>query len=118
VQTDGTGHLKLEALFGGSKVPPAAYLYAQTFVYSPQAQTVQLYPGGPVPLRLWVNGKQVADFAGKPAPEAEQNWVKGVPLTAGWNRVLVRVVHSGEGAGLYLRFAGTGLRVSLHPEQK
>lgn len=119
LQTDGTGHLKLGPLFGGADVkPPNASLYAQTFVYSPEPQTVQLYPGGPVPLRLWVNGKRVADFDGKPAPAAEQDLVKAVPLNAGWNRVLVRVVHSGAGRGLYLRFAGTGLRLSLHPEQK
>jgi len=111
-QTDSLGYLDLPAVLGKHK----GAMFAQSFVYSSVAQDITLLPGNSGKLRIWVNGKQVLEAFGKSGIQAETLGL-AVRLNPGWNSVLVRATQ-GDGPGLYLRFAGTGLRLSLRPEQK
>ena len=63
-------------------------------------------------IRLWVNGKPVHTSTRARLAAPDQDEVE-LALQAGWNTVLVEVVHAGNIHAFYLRFAqGEGIRVA------
>ena len=76
-------------------------------------QKTEMLLGADSKVRVWLNGKQVHERA---APRSAKPDDERVPVTlkAGWNAVLVKVAAEKD-HGLYLRFAGEGLRVSSNP---
>jgi putative heme-binding domain-containing protein len=110
-QAEPTGLLNGAAV-SGKDVTSA---YALTHVYSPKAQKVQMLFGSGGALRVWVNGGLVHERAapGKAKPDEER---VTIDLKEGWNPVLAKMVGSSADRGLYLRFAGEGLRVARTPD--
>ena len=64
--------------------------------------------------RVWLNGNLVHEVA-TPRPARPDNDRIKVRLEEGWNVILAKVAAGDKEHGLYLRFAGEGLRVSRHP---
>jgi putative membrane-bound dehydrogenase-like protein len=112
-QVDARGFLDLRAV--AARAGDSAY--ALTYVHSARAQRATLLSGSGGGLRVWVNGKRVHEHTGSRPARADEDRVQ-VPLRAGWNAVLVRVLNEGSEPGLYLRFTGEGVRVALRPEKE
>ncbi len=110
-QAAPSGLLDLKAIFNVK----SASAYALTYVHSPKAQKAQMLLGSGGSARVWINGKLTHTVESTRPARADEDRVP-IELKEGWNAVLAKVVN-GEG-GLYLRFAGEGLRVSRTPEGK
>jgi putative membrane-bound dehydrogenase-like protein len=108
-QADSRGYLDLRAIFNRGKMSA----YALTYVYSPKAQKMKMLCGSDGPMRVWIDGQLVHEFA-KPRPAKADDDKLEVMVTQGWHQVLMRVGNIDGENGLYLRFAGEGIRVSLH----
>lgn len=113
-RAEPSGLLNVRALFHRDNVA----VYAFTHVYSPTDQKVKLVLGSDDPLKVWVNNTVIHENSTPGSAAPDQHRVE-VPLQAGWNPVLVKVVNAPSGHGFYLRFTGgPGLRVALKPEGK
>ncbi len=106
VQAEPSGLLNLKALFNRDDTSA----YVLTNVHTAKAQNVEMVLGAAGVVRVWVNGKLVYEST-KVVPKLDAERVT-VPLTPGWNTVLVKVAHGKGEHALYLRFNGDGLRVS------
>ena len=109
-QAEPTGLLNLTAIFHAN----LASAYALTYIHSPKEQNAQMLLGSDDTVRVWLNGKQVHEYATPRSAKADEDKVS-VHLEPGWNRVLVKVVNVDADHGLYLRFVGEGLRVARTP---
>jgi putative heme-binding domain-containing protein len=86
--------------------------YALTNVYSPKAQKVRLWIGSDDPVKVWLQGTVVYQYASPRNAAPDQDQVE-VAVQEGWNPVLVKVVHGGLQHRLYLRLTGgQGVRMS------
>jgi hypothetical protein len=113
LSAEPNGFLNLRSVFQRDRLSA----YALAYVYSPQAQKVQMLLGADDTVRVWLNGKMVHEHA-TPRPARPDDDRVEVALTKGWNTVLVKVVNVQAAHGLYLRFAGgQGLRVALRPSE-
>jgi quinoprotein glucose dehydrogenase len=108
-QAEPTGLLSFKEPFKGDR----AVGYALTYVFSAKDQKVDMLLGASDRLKVWVNGSVVHESDKKRPARPDEDKV-AVSLKAGWNPVLVRAV----GDGIYLRFAGTDLRLATRPETK
>jgi putative membrane-bound dehydrogenase-like protein len=113
VQAEPTGFLNLRAVFNKENISA----YALTHVHSPRVQKVDVLLGSDDTVRLWVNGKLVHEHDKPRSARPDEDRVR-VKLKKGWNAVLARVANLTHEHGLYLRFAGDGLRVTRSPEGK
>ncbi|MFT3765320.1 MAG: transglutaminase domain-containing protein [Minicystis sp.] len=89
----------------GDAIAPAepAVAYAETFVRSDAAKTVDLRLTTTNGVRVWHNGKQVASDE-KIFRESLDNVIVRLSLAAGWNRILVKSAHQGGPWRLAARF--------------
>ena len=110
-QAEPNGYLDLRAAFGKDHISA----YALTYVNSAKKQKVKMLSGSDDQLRVWINGKQVYEYAQSRGAKPDSDRVE-VELNAGWNVVLAKVTNSTATHGLYLRFAGEGLRVCPNKE--
>ncbi len=106
--TAANGYLDLRSLFGKDKISA----YALTYVYSPKAQTATMFIGANGDLRAWVNGEMIHEYAMPRQAAPDSDKVK-VEVRTGWNPVLVKIVNGADAHGLYLRFSGEGIRISI-----
>jgi putative membrane-bound dehydrogenase-like protein len=109
-QAEGDGFLNLKAIFNRDN----ASAYALTHVYSAKAQKAQMLLGSDDTVRVWLNGTMVHEYTTARSAKADEDKVD-VRLKQGWNVVLVKVVNGEADHGLFLRFAGEGLRVARSP---
>jgi putative membrane-bound dehydrogenase-like protein len=105
-----TGYLDLRKLFDRDDVSS----YMVTHVYSAIEQKATMLLGSDDSVRVWIDGKLVHENPAMRSARPDEDRVT-VTLKPGWNRVLVKVVNGTADHGLYLRFAGEGLRVSRLP---
>jgi putative membrane-bound dehydrogenase-like protein len=105
-----TGYLDLRKLFDKGNVSS----YLVTHVYSATEQKATLLLGSGDSVRVWLDGRLVHENQAARSARPDEDRVT-VTLKPGWNRVLVKVVKGAGDYGLYLRFAGEGLRVSRLP---
>jgi serine/threonine protein kinase len=112
-QANTAGYLDLRAIFAADYVS----VYAMTFVHSPRPQKVPMWLGSDDGVRVWVNGKLVHEVERNRKATANEDKVN-VELNQGWNKVLVKVINVTGPHGLYLRFNGTGYRISRTPTGK
>jgi hypothetical protein len=82
-------------------------IYAFTQMYSDSARSGLLYAGGVRDLRVYINGIKVADTAGI-LSYSDVNVIKPVTLSAGDNRILVKVRRSGTEYGFSLAVVNDG----------
>jgi putative heme-binding domain-containing protein len=93
-----------------------ASAYALTYVYSIQAQKLQMLMGSSGSAKVWINGEKVHEHAEPRRARKDDDRVE-VSLKEGWNSVLVKVTTPEGENGLYLRFAGSnGIRIARKPE--
>jgi len=92
-----------------------ASVYAMTYVYSSKKQEAAMILGGGNPVRAWVNGVQVLDYAALPKSIIESDQAT-LRLNEGWNIVVLKVLQGADGQGLFLRFAGDGVKWSIKKE--
>ncbi len=88
-------------------------LYGLAYVYSPESQAAKLAVDHNQSLRVWINGKSLDEFSRAAIHTGE------VPLTKGWNTLLVRYTLEDlrHPPRLMLRFVDApGIRVSLQKE--
>lgn len=94
--------VNLNRVFTGNT--PVCTIYAHVYVYSPIAQNVDIPISTDDSAKVWVNGNLVYTFSGlrdtSGTPYGLDN-IANVPLVAGMNRMLVKVV-KGEDAGFQL----------------
>ncbi|MBA3943241.1 MAG: ADP-ribosylglycohydrolase family protein [Herpetosiphonaceae bacterium] len=80
----------------------AGSIYAQTFLWSPDAREVYIGVATTCPAKLWVNGSvKVESFRYRPLRPGyygDSESYCTVPLVAGWNEVLLKFVRSAEAA--------------------
>ncbi|MGF1578566.1 MAG: PVC-type heme-binding CxxCH protein [Gemmataceae bacterium] len=89
--------------------------YATTFVFSPEAQKVQMLCGSAGPIRVWINKEKVHEDQ-TPSSSKQPSKRVAVDLSKGWNQILIRV---GTTNGRFsLRFAGEGLRLAVRTSTK
>jgi putative membrane-bound dehydrogenase-like protein len=105
-----TGYLDLRKLFDKDNVSS----YMVTHVFSATEQKATMLLGSDDSVRVWINDKLVHENPALRSAVPDEDRVS-VTLKPGWNRVLVKVVNGTADYGLYLRFAGEGLRVSRLP---
>jgi hypothetical protein len=102
------GYLDLRGFFQRDLITA----YAVTYVYSPKVQKIRMLVGSTSPIRIWLNEKQVYEFADRRTAKPDTDRVT-VDLAAGWNTVLIKSAGAPKDNGFYLRFAdGEGTRVS------
>lgn len=106
-QAEPNGYLDLRAAFGKDHISA----YALTYVHSAKQQKVKMLCGSDDQLRIWINGEQVHEYGESRGARPDSDQVE-VTVSAGWNVVLAKVTNGVATHGLYLRFAGEGLRVS------
>jgi hypothetical protein len=112
--TEPNGMLSLASLVG----PANTSAYARAQVFSPQPQKVRLRVGSDDPVKVWLNGKEVYQFAGHRSAAPDQDQAE-VTLDKGLNSLLVKMVHGGNQHRLYLRIAGgEGVRLTRGTEMK
>jgi putative membrane-bound dehydrogenase-like protein len=111
-QAEPSGLLNLRAAFNRD----GASAYALTYVYSPKEQKAEMLLGCAGAARVWVGGQLVQESK-EPRPAQPDQYRVAVALKAGWTPVLAKVVSDKQGQGLYLRFAGDGLRVARTPHE-
>jgi putative membrane-bound dehydrogenase-like protein len=93
-----------------------ASIYALTYVYSMQAQKLQMLLGSNGAVKVWINGEMIHEHAQARKARPDEDQVE-VSLKEGWNTVLVKIVNAEGDNGLYLRFSGrSGIRVARKPE--
>jgi putative heme-binding domain-containing protein len=109
-QAEPSGLLNLKAIFNRDH----ASAYALTYVYSPKEQKAEMLLGSDDTVRVWLNGALVHEHAVPRSARPDEDKV-AVTLKEGWNAVLAKVVNVDADHGLYLRFAGEGLRVARTP---
>ena len=69
------------------------YVYAHTYVYSPEDQIVQLRAGASGSYRLYVNDVPVTEYSA-PTEVQKDMTVENVTLNAGWNKLLIGIHHT------------------------
>jgi putative heme-binding domain-containing protein len=111
-QAEPSGLLNLRAVFNRD----AASAYALTYVYSPKEQKAEMLLGCDDTARVWVGGQLVHESK-TPHPARPDQYRVAVTLKPGWTPVLAKVVNAKLDHGLYLRFAGEGLRVARTPHE-
>lgn len=91
---ENTGHLiDMAGQFGA---PTMCAGYAFAYVYSPTAQAVNILMGSDDGIKVWLNGQVVwTDNAFRTCVDGQDS--TAVNLTAGWNRLLVKVSQSTSG---------------------
>ena len=92
IHTSGTV-LDLGYIF---RYPTGCAGYAYTNVYSPTAQSAQLWMGSDDGMKVWVNGKVVWTKDTWRSMVPDQDKVP-IQLSQGWNRLLVKVTNGGSG---------------------
>jgi hypothetical protein len=86
-----TTNVDLAAYYGD---PTECVGYAFTNVYSPTAQTVNLWMGSDDGIKVWINGINVfTDDTYRACVDAQDKTT--VKLNAGWNKVLVKISQNG-----------------------
>ncbi len=111
-QAEPSGLLNLKALFHRDN----AAAYALAYVYSPKEQKAEMLLGCGGADRVWVGGHLVHESTAQQPAQPDQYRVP-VALKPGWSPVLAKVVSGKADQGLYLRFAGEGLRVARAPHE-
>lgn len=86
----------------------AGVMYLQTFVHSPDEREVRLIVDASCPVRSWLNGAEADTCPDYRHIRPSQNAGTYQTLRAGWNEVLVKLVHDGRDAvpELHVGFAG------------
>jgi putative membrane-bound dehydrogenase-like protein len=93
-----------------------ASAYALTYVYSLQAQKLQMLMGSSGAARVWINGEKVHERAEPRKARKDDDRVE-ISLKEGWNSVLVKLTTPEGENGLFLRFAGSnGIRIARKPD--
>jgi chitodextrinase len=82
-----TEYLDLNAMFGS---PTYCAAYAHAYVYSPAAQTVNMWMGSNDGIKVWLNGNVVWFNDAYRSFRIDKDKTT-VNLSAGWNRLLVKV---------------------------
>ena len=95
--------------------------YAHTYVWSPEAKSVQLLVGSNDGFKAWVNGKLVSSVNGQFRQAARDQDKVPVKLEAGWNRLLLKLANAYRVWGFYARLVDgenkklEGLEYSTRP---
>lgn len=103
---------------GDALTEPGA-VYLQTFIHSPRQQEGWLIVDPGCPIRYWLNGTLTGENREYRRIRPNQKSADGIGavarLEAGWNEVLVKLVHDGEHPApeLHLGFSGPG-RIHAH----
>jgi hypothetical protein len=79
--------------------------YAHTYIWIPEARSVQLLVGSNDGFKAWVNGKLVASVNGRFRQAARDQDRVPVQLEAGWNRLLLKLANAYGVWGFYARLA-------------
>jgi len=95
-------------------------VYAVTWVYSDSEQLTTLGLGPDDGAKAWLNGELVLEISGCQGTVVDQ-FTAEVTLSAGWNRLMLKVYDQGGGWGTYARFFSdsdplTDLQVALSPD--
>ncbi len=109
-QAEPSGFLNMRSTLPGA----AQSAYALTYVFAPKGQQAEMLLGASGTARVWLNGNLVHEAATPRPARPDDDRIK-VRLEEGWNVILAKVAAGDKEHGLYLRFAGEGLRVSRHP---
>ncbi len=112
VRAEPNGLLNLRTVFNRDRVSAYAFVY----VFSPKVQKADLFVGCDDRMRVWICGTLVHEFAGSRSAAPDTDRV-AVSLKEGWNPVLVKVGSETGPHGLFLRFAGEGVRVARTPDE-
>ncbi|HOP79331.1 MAG TPA: carboxypeptidase regulatory-like domain-containing protein [Armatimonadota bacterium] len=83
-------------------------VYAHVYVWSPVAQTVDIPVGSDDSFKIFVNGVERGSFEGIRGAWYGSTNVASVPLVAGFNSVLIKIVQVDGGWGLVTQFAQPG----------
>ena len=109
--TEPNGFLNMRAAFDKDRISG----YALTYVYSPKDQRATMFLGADDTVRVWINGTMIHEHATPRLAVPDNDRVR-IDLKAGWNLVVLKVVNRLDAHGLYLRFAGEGVKTSLIKE--
>lgn len=83
--------------------PTGCVAYANVYVYSPVAQSANIWAGSDDGIKLWLNGAVVWNNDVYRSMVIDQDKIP-VNLMAGWNRLLVKVTQGGSSWGFTLKF--------------
>ncbi len=107
-QAGANGMLNLREAFNKDHLS----VYALTYVYSTQAQKMQMLLGSSGAVKVWINGEMVHEHAQARKARKDDDRAE-ISLKEGWNTVLVKVSTPEGENGLFLRFTGgNGIRVA------
>ncbi|MBD3225179.1 MAG: DUF2961 domain-containing protein, partial [Caldithrix sp.] len=86
------------------KVDPYEFVisYAQTYIYSPEEQTVPLFIGSDDGSKVFLNGQELYRFLDVRIAAPDQDRVE-LPLKKGWNRLLLKLENNFGGYAFYAR---------------
>jgi hypothetical protein len=91
--------------------------YAQTFIYSPGAQTVPLFLGSDDGAKIFLNGKEIYRFLDVRISAPDQDKIS-LDLKEGWNSLLLKIENNFGGYGFYARILDKNDSLIITPKKK
>ncbi len=91
--------------------------YAQTFVYSPEDQKIDLLIGTDDGSKVFINSKQVYRFLYIRVAEPDQDRIT-LNLKKGWNSLLIKIENNFGGYGFYTRLLDLNNSLKVSPFKK
>jgi len=91
--------------------------YAQTFVYSPEDQKIDLLIGTDDGSKVFINSKQVYRFLDIRVAEPDQDRIT-LNLKKGWNSLLIKIENNFGGYGFYTRLLDLNNSLKVSPFKK
>lgn len=111
IKTPESGYVSL-----WDKVNPYEFVisYAQTYIYSPEEQTVPLFIGSDDGSKVFLNGQELYRFLDVRIAAPDQDRVD-LPLEKGWNRLLLKLENNFGGYAFYARLIdkNDNLKISI-----
>jgi len=92
-------------------------VYAQTFVYSPEDQEMDLLIGTDDGSKVFLNGKQLYRFLEVRIAEPDQDRIT-LELKKGWNSLLIKIENNFGGYGFYARILDLNNSLKVSPFKK